>query len=122
MSRQIELINQLYDMTIRMNEALLNKDLGTLEEMIEKRALVIQDYNAIEHFPFDDTMQAKVDELLLVDKENRVLLEAMMIKEKSKLDSMKKEKNSAQKRTSIAKKYATGGYTAMDYSKFNKKT
>lgn len=122
MTRQIELIHELYDTTIRMNEALLSKDLSTLEEMIEKRAGFIEEYNTIKVLPLEASIQLLVDKLFQVDEENRRLLENLMMKEKKKLDTMRKEKNNVQKRTTVAKKYVTAGYTKMDYSEFNKKT
>ncbi|MBN2900111.1 MAG: hypothetical protein JXO44_15200 [Clostridia bacterium] len=122
MSNHKELLKALFQHTKIMHEALENKNMDVVFEMLRKRDDLIERYRALGVFEPDKDDQAQIDELLQLDHDNNVLLEVMVEKEYEKIAQASKKKNEAKKNSSAIKKYVYGTFDAKSCSKFNKKT
>jgi len=120
-SQQV-IIKQLLQLTHTMNRAIIKRDLDVLEQMLQERAEWLGKYDALSLSDFNEDEQNMVDEMLALDKENNILLEKLVEKAKTKVESTGKEKNDIKKKTNAAKKYVSVGTNVGGYSKFNKKT
>ena len=122
MSSHKQLLQELFKHTKIMHEALENRNIDVVKEMIRKRDILMQQYQALDAYDPDEEDQVKIDQLLLLDKDNNILLEAMVEKEYQKIAKARKNKNDAKKRSVAIGKYVYGAYDAKARSKFNKKT
>ena len=122
MNRQFKILEELLAATVRISEALNNKDIDMVNAMIEKREGLMAAYQEFRDTELSEDMKAMRDRLLEVDQANNEILQVLVDQGRAKIEAAQLQKNIAKKKTKVATKYVTGGYTAGEYSRFNKKT